>query len=170
MLTGKQEKFARLLAEGELPQYSCYLEAGYTENSSMDSIRVNACQLAAYAKIIQRVQELKDKAAQASVETAQSHAKELDRLKELALGASTPTGTGENTVLKPTPNYGAAIRAQELKGKVLGLYIDRISNETIEKVSDEELAKQLADDNPQLTVAGALQLIRGGLGDGESTH
>ena len=33
MLTGKQDRFARLVAEGELPQWACYAEAYDADNS-----------------------------------------------------------------------------------------------------------------------------------------
>jgi hypothetical protein len=62
-------------------------------------------------KIIARIAELKAPAIAAAQITYEGHVAKLQQLRELA---------------EASGNYPAAIRAEELRGKVAGLYVDRV--------------------------------------------
>lgn len=79
-LTGKQEKFARLIFEG-MPQRKAYIEAGYSTKNSLVSIDVHASQLTQNAKVKLRIDELKQKAENDSI---MSVLERKQRLSEIA--------------------------------------------------------------------------------------
>ena len=68
MLTQKQEKFTRLLFLGHT-QREAWKLAGYSTNYPPEDIDANACKLASVTKIKQRLNELRDKAAEPDVFT-----------------------------------------------------------------------------------------------------
>lgn len=108
-LTQKQEKFAQCIASG-MSQSDAYREAYNVENSKDESIWCNASQLANDTKVKQRIKELQDILAEEVLYTAKQSFLKFIELQEKALI--------EN-------NINAAIKAEELKGKLTGLYIDR---------------------------------------------
>ena len=68
MLTQKQEKFTRLLFLGRT-QREAWKLAGYSTNYPPEDIDANACKLASVTKIKQRLNELRDKAAEPDIST-----------------------------------------------------------------------------------------------------
>lgn len=110
-LTAKQEKFAQGVASG-LSQAEAYRRAyPGSEKWAENAVDSNASQLAADTKIAQRIAELRAPVVEACQLTLVSHLAELNRLKMMA-------EAGENV--------GAAIRAEELRGKASGLYVERV--------------------------------------------
>ena len=115
MLTGKQEKFAQLVAQGKT-QLDAYKEAYDAEKMSYDASRVEASRLAQDPNISLAIANYKKEYSQHLKYDAEAHFKELEELRLLAL---TPMGKDGGIDIK------AAIKAGELKGKLCGLYIDR---------------------------------------------
>lgn len=124
MLTGKQERFARLVAEGTMPQWACYDEAYDAEKSSRRTMRDKASKLMARDDIRTTVEAIRAGLADDTALTLEGHAKELHRLKGVAEAGN---------------NFGAAVRSEELRGKVAGFYVERVRNEPPEELSVEEL-------------------------------
>ena len=120
LLTGKQQHFARLIAAGEMPQWACYAEAYDADGSMRETMRVNACRLAADTNVALMVQDIRASLSGDAVVTLEGHIQELNRLKGVA---------------EDGKNYGAAVRSEELRGKVAGHYVDRIRNETPDELS-----------------------------------
>lgn len=110
-LTAKQEKFAQGVASG-LSQADAYRLAYETSKKWPDkSVHEAASKLASNIKIISRISELRAPVIEACQLTLVAHLAELNRLKMMA-------EAGENV--------GAAIRAEELRGKASGLYVERV--------------------------------------------
>lgn len=132
-LTQKQELFAQAVASGK-SQADAYREAYNTGNMKDSSIHVNACKLMSETKIAQRVASIQQAAATAAQLTLQAHLAKLAELRDAALAAE---------------QYGAAIRAEELRGKAAGLYKDRVEIEgntqqhmTVRFVRPDEVATE----------------------------
>lgn len=88
---------------------------------------VEACMLLKKPKIARRIDELRKLATGV---TFDSHLEELETLK----GEARKAGV-----------WGAAVQAEQLKGKVAGLYIDRIQTEPGTKLTDEQLAASISE-------------------------
>ena len=114
-LTHKQETFARNVVKG-MTQIDAYKNAYDAENSSADAIYVNACNLAKNTKVALRVEELRARQQKILDYDLAAHMEELELARQLAM-----TPRGEDGRI----NEGAVIRATELKGKVVGHYVDK---------------------------------------------
>ncbi len=129
----RHEIFAQGISQG-LPQYQAYLNAGYTTGSQVSS---SASRLARHASIIKRIKELQASAAEIAVRSVG-----IDKgwvLQQLHANAVRCMDVDD---YKPVP----AIRALELIGKELGMFVDRV--ETLQSISDlraEDLERLLAD-------------------------
>ena len=99
-----------------------YEAAGYKPHRS------NASRMIADDSIKTRIGELQDEYAVQATKTVEQHLARLTAMSEAALKAS---------------NYGAAVRAEELIGKVLGLYVERFKQE--DAMTDAQLAAQLGE-------------------------
>lgn len=141
MLTGKQEAFARLIAAGET-QADAYREAYSAGKMSNRSIWVNASKLAASAKVALRVEELRDEAAKACVVSIEEHLSILRRLRDQAAASK---------------QYAAAIRAEELAGKVSGYYIERHERRDVPAFSSPDAIRER---QAQLDAAMAIRKAR----------
>lgn len=105
-LTAKQEAFCRLVAEGST--YSAAYRASYdAENTKKEVVWVKASELMANGKVLVRVNELKEEAADASKVTIKSIALELDENRQLALNEG---------------QAAAATSATTAKAKLYGLF------------------------------------------------
>ena len=109
-LTPKQEAFAQAVASG-LTQSDAYRKA-YTVKPTTKAMSVNqlASTMMGLAHISSRVKELRERGADNAVLTREAHLEELKRLKGIALGLK---------------DIKAAINAEQLRGKVMGHYIER---------------------------------------------
>ena len=111
-LTAKQEAFCKNVVSG-MKLVDAYIQAYNTKNVARQSINVRASGLMRNAKVLDRLKELRAPALAAEHITAESHVAELRRLRDLALDAG---------------KHEAAIRAEELRGKVAGLYITKVES------------------------------------------
>ncbi len=132
MLPPLQEAFAReyvrlYLDEAEacsaVEAYRRTRKLGGTEKTAWE----NACRLRRDSKVQSRIEELLAERRASEAVTRESHLKELARLKELAAEGK---------------NYGAAVRGEELRGKVTGLYVERQEIATAPSLSAREMAEQ----------------------------
>lgn len=121
-LTDKQERFARAILDG-LDQTAAYKAAGYSQDQQDKTIWEAASRLAANAKVIARIQELRDEAAAASKLT---RAFVLQGLIQIAQGGK---------------NEAARNRAFELLGKELGMFKDQTEH-TFTNASDDDLQRE----------------------------
>lgn len=136
-LTHQQEKFAQGIASG-LSQADAY-RAAYPKSKKwkVDAIYSTASQLAADPKVSQRIQELRKPIVEAAQLTLSEHLGELARLKLLA------------EVAEQLP---AAIRAEELRGKASGHYIERkeVGDPGAFSADKDELRKKITDRSVRL--------------------
>lgn len=133
-LTDNQRAFVVNLASG-MTQISAYRNAGYShENMSDPSIRVEASRLRNSPKIALILDTLAAESMDAAKVTMTDHLSELARLRMRAEAAG---------------NYGAAVQAEQLRGKAGGLYVEqhRHIEEDPLKILDEirKLDPELAD-------------------------
>ena len=113
-LTHKQFAFVRAIAGGAT-QSDAYRQAYDCSNSTDPSVWCNASKLAADAKVMQWLCHLRRLGMAGARLTLEGHLSELERLKHVSLD---------------TGNCGAAVKAEELRGKASGLYVDRIETYT----------------------------------------
>lgn len=104
-LSEKEEVFARKVAAG-YGQTEAARQAGYAENG----ITVQATRLMKKAKIQRRIDQLTAIPARESFDERREHLEELAALRQMA---------------KAKGQTAAAIKAEELRGRVLGLYVER---------------------------------------------
>ncbi len=110
-LTARQEKFcAAYVKHGNASQ--AYRESGYSPHASDKSVNELASRLLTNVKIQSRLDELRKEAAGATALDLQTHLATLANLRELA------TKDGR---------YSAAVQAEIARGKVVGLYVERIA-------------------------------------------
>ena len=110
-LTPKQEKFCQCVASG-MNYTDAYREAYNAENMQPATINVKACELLKIGKVSVRLNELKAKTEEKLIYSAVQSFDRLDRIGTEALADK---------------NYSAALKAEELKGKLAGLYVDRVA-------------------------------------------
>lgn len=124
-LTDKQFTFVQGILEGKTA--SDAYRASYDCNDWLDSsIWCEASKLRSSTTVLQWLEAARQKSLGKHVVTLESHLDELDRLKQLA---------------ERDGVYGAAVKATELKGKVSGLYVERVRNEDTR--SDIELLAEI---------------------------
>ena len=120
-LTGKQETFARLVALGDpetgrfITNSDAYTAAYNAENMTPLSIANKARELMDNGLIAARLAEFRAGLAKRAEITRESHLQELQRLAKVA---------------EKTGNVGAAVRAEELRGKAGGVQSDKVIVET----------------------------------------
>ena len=150
-LTAKQEKFARLVASG-LNQSDAYRQAYDAKRMKAETIHEKASRIANSDKVRARLAELRQPAVNAAQLTLQGHLTELARLKKVAEAAG---------------NVSVATRAEELRGRVSGYYIDRkeIRTGPLSNLTDDQLEQFIAAVDSGLP-AGSLEAF-GKAGAGE---
>ena len=137
-LTDKQEKFAQGIAKG-LTQADAYRDAYDCENMKPESIWCNASQLASDTKVMQRIDELKERALKRFDITVDDLIFELEEAREMGKLNSQPS---------------AMVSASMGKAKLLGLITDKAEvkgnmNVTMMpsvKVGGKELEINIGDD------------------------
>ena len=115
-LTAKQEKFARLVAEGKR-QSDAYKQAYDAEGMADNTIYARASELANDSKLSVRISEIMKENQQHLQYDTEKHFMELEDMRQKAETAA----LGKYN----DPDYKTAIKAVELKGKLCGLYIDK---------------------------------------------
>lgn len=113
-------KFARLLAEGKTNS-DAYREA-ISDKSENHILWANASRLANDERVKAWVKAFKREVFNRELYTVEAHVKELEMIQQLAL---------ENG------NYGAAFQCTQAKGKVQGMYVDKVEDVTPKKDTDD---------------------------------
>lgn len=113
-LTSKQHGFVVGILEG-LTASDAYRRAYDAQNMADDDIWREASLLRSHPKVSQWLAQAKLQGLANTVVTLESHISELDSLKQEA---------------RQQGAYGAAIKAEELKGRATGLYVDQIKTDT----------------------------------------
>lgn len=134
-LTAKQEAFCQNVVAGK-KMVDAYIEAYDCRNVARQSVNVRASGLLRNKKVVDRIAELRAPAVAVAALTAESHMAELKRLRDLALDAG---------------KHSEAIRAEELRGKVAGLYITKVE-------TGDPGAFQALDAQAKLTALEAIKL------------
>lgn len=109
-LTPKREKFAQGVASG-MSQAEAYRASFSTKNMKATTVNQAASRLMANSNILATVEKLRKPIVERVQITLESH---LNRLRDLALAAES------------AEQYGAAIKAEELRGKASGIYVDKV--------------------------------------------
>ena len=109
-LTAKQEAFAQAIASG-VSQADAYRMAYNHKGMQDGAVYTEASLLVSNPKVAKRIAELRAPVIEAAQLTLKSHMEELDRLSRLA---------------EADGKWQAAIKAQELRGKVSGLYVEKV--------------------------------------------
>ena len=134
-LTGMQKEFARLhveniLGKGMLSNTECAIKAGYAPESSYqrsyELLNPLIC-----PHVVKYIGEMKEDFRKKNNIDPDKHMARLNYLGQLA---------------EANKMVGVSLRAEELRGKVAGYYIDRQiikSKKGIEDMSEEELDKKL---------------------------
>ena len=111
--TIKEEGFAQALASG-MSQSDAYRNSYNTKHGTKsDTINQSASRILARPHVSARVAELRAPIVEKVGITLENHIAELQSLKQLA---------------KDAGNYAAAIKAEELRGKVCGLYVEKVQH------------------------------------------
>lgn len=119
-LTSRQAKFTEGVLSG-MGNVEAWQAAGYSQNESPQRQAEHACKLKLNAKIAPILTEFQLRSAAKLAQTADGHSQQLLDLARKSEDAG---------------NYGAAVRAVELTGKVAGLYVDRVAIELAPPVQD----------------------------------
>lgn len=138
-LTDQQRKFVEGVLAGKTAS-DAYRAAYDCSHSGDPTIWVNASRLRADANVALWLSAARKAGLSRAVVTLEGHIGELERLREIALESG---------------NVGAAVQAEQLRGKASGHYTEQFRDmtmdvsETLREIarSSPELAAQLAKDN-----------------------
>lgn len=136
MLTAKQEKFVRNLIQG-MSQREAYKKSYNAENMTDKTIDEEACRLFNDSKISARYNELIERAAVASVMTAQER---LEYLTGIVYGTEqecVKTLVNGEEVLEEFPaDLSTRLKAVDLMNKMTGEYVTKIAGEVKVRLED----------------------------------
>ena len=145
-LTPKQEAFCIAVASGKSLSQA-YREC-YNAKGKMETLNRNAFELYHNTKITTRIEELREEKVKELKYTARESFENLQLIQELALSKSRKLQNGEEV---QEPDLTSAIRAEELKGKLAQLYIEKkevsLSGDLKERA--DELRKELFGTNKE---------------------
>lgn len=113
-LTAQQQKFVEGVLAGKTAS-DAYRAAYDCSNMLASSIWCNASKLRSDEKVAQWIAQARIAGLGSATVTYEGHLRELERLKELALNAG---------------NLGAAVQAEQLRGKVAGHHVDQVRDVT----------------------------------------
>lgn len=144
-LTAREERFAHEYALGEARGNGtkAALRAGLSPSGSIKSAGVIAAKYLARTKVASRVRELQDQAAARAGDSLQGHLARLDELVDQA---------------RDLKQLTAAVRAEELRGKALGFYVERI--QVSADIGDSDLLAAVAKIMPDQAGLVAALLVR----------
>lgn len=132
-LTEQQQAFVmEYLANGGNAT-AAYKIAYNTDNMGPNSISVEACRTRAHPKIALAIAQGRKNGMGAAKLSHEAHMQELERLKAIAI---------------ETGNVGAAVQAEQLRGKAAGHYVERHADVTTH--DPVETLREIAKDSPQL--------------------
>ena len=129
--------FAGLVGEG-ISNGEVAIRAGYAPKSA----HVQACELLKNPNVSAAIEKGKKRMERATKISVEDHLEQLEELRDKALAAG---------------NIGAAVRAEELRGKVSGHYVD-LTKDVSDDLSDEQIIIQIKND---VDADAALKLARG---------
>lgn len=138
-LTAKQEAFCLAYIETNNAS-EAYRQAYSSSKMKPESVNESASRLMADVKITARLEQLRAPVRERAKITLESH---LERLNHLSLMA------------EQAEQYGAAIKAEESRGKVAGLYVEKIEHSGMQTI------KVTADMNPQDAAKAYQDLMNG---------
>ena len=136
LLNVRQERFAQEIAKGTSTA-KAYVVAGYRHNPG------NASNLRRKKHVSTRVADLQDKALEIDAKTTQMAAEAVSIDKAWVMRGL----IDDRQAAREAQQYANAIRALELLGKELGMFIDRKEVKRvgeIERLDDEALAERIA--------------------------
>lgn len=143
MLTPKQEKFVRNLVQG-MSQREAYKRSYDAENMMDSSIDCEASKLFNDPKISHRYEELIERAATASVMTAQER---LEYLTRVVCGVeyeqSLVTVDGEEFLKEFPVDMSAKLKALDIMNKMTSEYVQRVEADVKNEVT---ITVELSDD------------------------
>ena len=140
-ITAQQMAFVRYVLEGK-SNSDAYRAAYNAANMADNTLWANASRLRSSTKVAAWIASARKTAGQRNQVTLEEHIAELNRLKELALESG---------------NIGAAVQAENFKGKATGLYIERTQDLT-PKASEADLIKAILGEGASAIVAQNLNL------------
>ena len=136
MLTGKQEKFVRNLIQG-MSQREAYKKSYDAENMTDKTIDEAACKLFNDSKVNARYQELIERAANASVMTAQER---LEYLSRIVYGTEMEQIVGfvegEEVGYERVADLNTRMKAIDIMNKMQGEYVTKVEGNVSIKLED----------------------------------
>lgn len=136
-LTAQQQHFVEEILAGKNAT-EAYRAAYDCSNTSYPAIRVNACRLRSQANIALTLSIARKAGMGAGVLTLANHVAELERIREIALD---------------TGNVGAAAQCEQLRGKAMGHYTERMEVTDLTDIRTE--LSEIAKISPELAQAYA---------------
>jgi len=116
MLTSKQEKFAQLLGTSTISQSDAYRQAYDASGMADETIHNSAYKVANDDEVAARIRQLRNETKEHLKYDAEAHFKELEASRLRALEGK-------------KQDLGIELKALELKGKLVGLYVDKAETE-----------------------------------------
>lgn len=117
MLTAKQEKFCQNIAKG-MNQSEAYRNAFNISKAKQESVHTLASRLLKKVEVKSRLSELKQQTTEGIKYTVEDSFRKLSEIQALALARKRKFGIAD-------PDLTNAIKAEELKGKLKGLYVEK---------------------------------------------
>jgi hypothetical protein len=139
-LTPQQEKFIKGLLEGKRTT-DAYRAAYDCSNMSPNSTWREASLLSRHPKVSQWLAAAREACLGAANVTFEGHLQQLERLREIALKSG---------------NVGAAVQAEQLRGKVAGHHVDQVRDVT-DRHDPVQTLREIATHSPELAASIAAQ-------------
>jgi len=139
-LTAQQQKFVEGILAGKTAA-EAYRSAYDCSNMLNNSIWCAASKLRNNAKVEQWIAQARMAGLGSAVVTFEGHLRELERLREFAMKSG---------------NVGAAVQAEQLRGKVAGHHVDQVRDVT-ERHDPAQTIREIAAHSPELAAALAAQ-------------
>lgn len=135
-LTGKQQKFVEGLLAGKTGA-DAYRAAYDCSDMLSSTVIAAASRLRADANIAAWLSAGRQAGLGTAIVTFEGHLRELERLKEIAIASG---------------NVGAAVQAEQLRGKVAGHHVDQIRDVT-ERHDPAQTIREIAVHSPELAAS-----------------
>jgi len=152
VLKPSHEIFCQEMCKPEMTQPAAYMIA--FPKSKLESKKIRdgrAIRLLDNVHIRARIEELRDMHALHSIMTLEQHRHDLFELREEARNGA-PVMDDRGKIVGYRKALNVAVKAEELRGKSAGFYVDHLVIDDMEKKSPQELAEEIAPqrENPAL--------------------